>query len=109
MANAEIVKRWHDLRRTLAQIYLGFWILFALAPTIGLVYAAQGDKPLQASPLEMIFRFIAPIVVWTAGGFYAVSVLRTKDPDRSRALTWRMAGFFAAATATFLLATAAFV
>jgi len=100
--------RWHDLRRSIAIAGIGFWALLGALPlgVLG-IWWARGDA-VDASAGRILLQLVLPAIVQTASLVYAIRVLRTDNPDRSRRLTYWQVGLFFLGIAIFLGASTAY-
>jgi hypothetical protein len=103
-ANARI---WHGFRRHLAYAGLTVWLLLGAYPLIFLTVWAMLGRSFDEPVTHTLAQFVLPAMVQTASAGFAVAVLRTGDPVRSRRLTLWQVGLFFAGVAIYLGSSAA--
>ncbi|GAA1381097.1 hypothetical protein [Catellatospora chokoriensis] len=107
MADPSSVKMWHGVRRSLAIAALAVWFPLGLATSIGVIAnLTDDDRVWNISAPELILRYLVPILLSTIGAVFAVGVLRTDDPERSRTLAWRLASCYVGAYLIYVAASA---
>lgn len=105
-ANARI---WHGFRRHVAYAGLTVWLLLGAYPLLFVLAWAVLGRSFHAPVLHTLLQFVVPALVQTASAGYALAVLRTADPVRSRRLTLWQVGLFFLGVAVYLGSTAIFL
>jgi hypothetical protein len=103
VADPSMTKQWYEFRRHLAWTILSLWMLMAVAPIAALATIWLSGRPLTAPATEVVIRLLLPAIFFTGGAFFAVNILRTKDPDRSRTQAWRLVACLCAGLVAFLI------
>lgn len=78
-------------------------MLLAAAPTTALATISLSGRQFTAPIMEIVIRIVVPASLFTGGAFFAVRILRTDDPDRSRIQAWRLVISFFTGRAAFLV------
>lgn len=97
-----MTKQWHEFRRHLAWTAISLWMLLGATPIAALTVIAMSGRRFVAPSIEIVIRFVVPAALFTGGAFFAVRILRTGDPDRSRIQAWRLVVTFVAGLLAFL-------
>lgn len=97
-----MIKQWYEFRRHLAWSTLALWAWVGLGPIAAIAKIWLSGRP-YFSATETIIRAALPIALFTGSALFAVKILRTRDPDRSRTQAWRLVISFAAGLAAYFV------